>query len=1074
MLFKFGAFYFQKFRERFDSYRALGGTAPLVVLIQPDIRTIYENVCDCLLPESEVSDGAGCEEEERSFLKSVSDYFGKKSALDTLYRLDTVKLFTISTEQVTNYCKRYREALRLMDPDDEISGDVLYSHFMRGIKHPKFRIRMEAALQGEEKTISTFIKVIYRQLAIVLETREDARGYEEHEKKYPNKKGAGGERTKEIKDDQARRKNVRDQLSRRRTFSDKRSRGCYICGEVGHIARNCPNSTPDSSKRRYSLKAATSKKESDEKRVSKPDSPYLHTLVWFESIKEASTLVTLLDTGAQVNIISEDVLCRLSGFSEEYLEETNECLELADGTELRVRHKCKLNLQMPENKHGRKLHFSFEAWVMRTNPRVPHGLILGYPLISEIDLFDYLRRPIPATYMTFYDVGLEELLLSNRRDVGETKLDIYHGFRVNSEFLDEVTPILKDFLQHFEEGEKKLLPELKIKLKEGCDFKTKQLRRTPFKYRSFIREEIKELVASGVIDESDNPFFSPLVIVPKKEGKLRMCVDYRELNSITIPYRHPLPRIDDCIEALDGQKLFACLDLSKGFHHVPIARDSTALTAFCTPFGQYEYLFMPFGLVNAPSHFQFCMNRVFEGLIGRCCVVYIDDVLIFGKDIGSLLENLKKVLDRIREWNLHINIPKCIIGAESIEFLGFSISRLGRRVLDRRIKGIVSLKAPTNKSEMRSFLGLVNFVRDFVPRCATLCAPLYELTEKERDFEWDKNAQEVFDLVKDALKDSVTLDFISEDAELSVFTDASDFGIGAVLIQKRQGRCTPVAFISKALNVTQRRWSVYEKEAWSIVYAIKKWDCFLRGREFTIFTDHKNLTYIEKSENAKVIRWFLLLQGYRYKIVHVSGKKNGAADALSRLISAFSASAASLRRKFDQENEVIKKVREVQAEKITDELKKELKLDKNGIWERDDETVWIPEDEDLHNTLIEQAHSSFIGGHKGINATLKRLKKWRIGWKGMRRDISAFHFCRPTLLRHELKKLAASAEGEFVIEAIVDHKGDTRENLQFQVQWFGYDPSENTWEYLWNVRDSIALEKYLEDHQEVGEMLEDK
>ncbi|GKT29468.1 Transposon Tf2-6 polyprotein, partial [Aduncisulcus paluster] len=455
----------------------------------------------------------------------------------------------------------------------------------------------------------------------------------------------------------------------------------------------------------------------------------------------------------------------------------------------------------------------------------------------------------------------------------------------------------------------------------------------------------------------------------------------------------PLPRLDDCLEGLQGNCIFGALDLRKGFHQIPLTTEAAKLTAFRTPQGIFQYNSMPFGLVNAPSYFQQVMTDVFQGLLGKHCIVYIDDIIVFGKNIKAFIQSLVLVLERINLYSLSLNRDKCYLGMRQIEFLGFLISEEGRTISPDRVVAIRKIPSPRSKKEVRSFLGLVNFVRDFIPQCASVCHDLYTLTEKDAEFLWTSAHQQSFEKIKELVAGSATLAFPTGEGELRLFTDASDVGIGGVLVQVSD-TTRPIAFVSKALNPTQRRWSVYEKEGWAIIYCIKKLDYYLRGRKFTLFTDHRNLTFLERGDNAKITRWMMFLMDYSFTIVHVSGANNGAADCLSRLGSRDLAfKSVRIKLAYDTENKLFQDLMILQKKYPLGPEDKHT-IDDLGLIILPSGFLYIPEDVDFRMKCIEFAHASLIGGHCGINATLRKLKQWRILWTNIKKDISGFvHNC---------------------------------------------------------------------------------
>ncbi|GKT29211.1 unnamed protein product, partial [Aduncisulcus paluster] len=266
------------------------------------------------------------------------------------------------------------------------------------------------------------------------------------------------------------------------------------------------------------------------------------------------------------------------------------------------------------------------------------------------------------------------------------------------------------------------------------------------------------------------------------------------------------------------------------------------------------------------------MQSVFGDLMEeKRCVIYMDDILVVGSSEEEFLYNLEIILDRCAKKGLSINFEKCFLGFEEVEFLGYTISGAGKQIAPGRISSIENLRTPSSKRDVKCLLGMVNFVRSFIPACSSVCEPLSRLTAKDSDFVWGKEQDEAFERLKRLLKTAPTLAFPSEDAHLSLFTDASDVGVGAVLSQTKDSKIQVLAFLSKTLSDVQRRWSVIEKECWAIVFAMLKLEPLLKGRKFDLFTDHKNLTFIQRSPNAKISRWWLRVSEFSFDIRHVKG-----------------------------------------------------------------------------------------------------------------------------------------------------------------------------------------------------------
>jgi transposase InsO family protein len=400
----------------------------------------------------------------------------------------------------------------------------------------------------------------------------------------------------------------------------------------------------------------------------------------------------------------------------------------------------------------------------------------------------------------------------------------------------------------------------------------------------FVEEQIQDWLSVNAIRPSTSGWSSPIVIVKKKNGDDRFCVDFRKLNALTVRDAQPLPRIIVILDSLGGNMYFATFDFYSGFNQLAVDPECTHLLAFATHDGLYEFVRMPFGLMNAPACFQRAINNLLSNLRHFCCEVYLDDVIVFGKTWEEFLSNLKKVLARLASGNVRLNLKKCSFGQKEVEFLGNVVSAAGRSISSDRIQGLADMKAPTDIKQLRSFLGLASYYRDFLPNLSMDLEPLSALTRKGTPFNWTGVQQKAFQDTLDKLCSSCnSLVFPDWNKPFILRTDACDYGIGAVLLQDNDTALLPVVHISRSLTESERKWSIVEKEAFAIVWSCRRLNPYLSGRKFLIQTDHKNLSWIHSSSNARVRRWSLEMSELDYEIEYLPGSKNEVADALSRV-----------------------------------------------------------------------------------------------------------------------------------------------------------------------------------------------
>ena len=412
--------------------------------------------------------------------------------------------------------------------------------------------------------------------------------------------------------------------------------------------------------------------------------------------------------------------------------------------------------------------------------------------------------------------------------------------------------------------------------------------RVPHAYRSKVQQELKDMLASGIIEPSTSEWGAPIVVVPKKNGSIRLCVDYRRLNSVSKADAYPMPRIDELIDRLGRAKFISALDLTRGYWQVPVTKQAQEKTAFTSPFGLYQFKVMPFGLQGAPATFQRLMDKVLYDL-GDFSAAYLDDVIVFSESWSDHLLHLKAVLQRIGEAGLTINAKKCHLGTTHCLYLGHYVGQGLVSPEEAKLEAIRSLPQPRTKKEIRSFLGLTGYYRRFIPHYASLAAPLTDLTRKAASNKittWSSECNKSFHRLQDLLCQSPVLHAPEFEKPFILQTDASDRGVGAVLSQlDEKGQEHPVAYYSRKLLPREERYSTVEKECLAIKLGVQNFQVYLAGRPFQIQTDHHSLVWLDrlKDSNPRLSRWSLFLQPFQYDVVHRSGRANGNADTLSRI-----------------------------------------------------------------------------------------------------------------------------------------------------------------------------------------------
>ena len=411
-------------------------------------------------------------------------------------------------------------------------------------------------------------------------------------------------------------------------------------------------------------------------------------------------------------------------------------------------------------------------------------------------------------------------------------------------------------------------------------------RRLPYHKLEIVKEELEKMLESNTIRPSISPWASPIVLVTKKDGTTRFCIDYRKLNDVTRKDAFPLPRTDECLDVLSGAKYFCTLDLASGFWQVGMVEKDKAKTAFCTKFGLYEFNVMPFGLCNAPATFERLTEYILSGMQWHEALVYIDDVVVFGKTFAECLGRLREVFLRFREHKLTFKPKKCELFRKEVEFLGHVVSEEGIQCNPNKISSIQQWEAPTSVTEVRSFLGMAGYYRRFIEHFADLAKPLTSLTKMDQVFSWNKDCQNSFEIIKKALVNAPILAYPDMSKQFILDTDASGFAAGAVLSQiQDDGEERPVAYYSKMFHDAEVNYCTTQRELLAVILSVKAFRHYLLGKPFLIRTDHSSLTWLKnfKEATGKIARWILKLEEYDYTMVFRRGVDHGNADAMSRM-----------------------------------------------------------------------------------------------------------------------------------------------------------------------------------------------
>jgi hypothetical protein len=586
----------------------------------------------------------------------------------------------------------------------------------------------------------------------------------------------------------------------------------------------------------------------------------------------------------------------------------------------------------------------------------------------------------------------------------------------------ENIPLVCDYPDVFTEVYSGLPPDREIEFSIDLVPGTKPIHKAPYRMAPAelkeLKEQLQELIDRGFIRPSVSPWGAPVLFVKKKDGSMRLCIDYRELNRVTIRNKYPLPRIDDLFDQLKGASVFSKIDLRSGYHQLKVRKEDVQKTAMRTRYDHFEFVVMPFGLTNAPSVFMELMNRVFHKYLDLFVVVFIDDILVYSTNHQEHEEHLKKVLDILREEKLFAKFKKCEFWLEKVSFLGHVISGEGIEVDPSKIEAVVNWEKPTNVHEIRSFLGLAGYYRRFVEGFSVLSGPLTALTKKNARYVWSDKCEESFQELKRRLVSAPILTLPSDKEGFIVYSDASLKGLGCVLMQ--QGKV--IAYASRQLKNHERNYPTHDLELAAVVFALKIWRHYLYGSQCDIYTDHKSLKYIftQKDLNMRQRRWIEQIKDYDCRILYHPGKANVVADALSRKSRSEASNLVPTTDQLAQQFGMIHfgtrpttrwmslatlSIQPMLTDwiKVAQEADPELKALKEKISQgeassfsfaadgilRNHSRVVLPKDDKLRKEILDEAHKTQYTVHPGSTKMYQDLKKiyW---WSGMKRDIAEY------------------------------------------------------------------------------------
>ena len=620
-----------------------------------------------------------------------------------------------------------------------------------------------------------------------------------------------------------------------------------------------------------------------------------------------------------------------------------------------------------------------------------------------------LEAAIPC-YLVSIDDDCPQAIPTKCQDYGSARIDM------PSDIHPSLAPVLDEFKALFSQQLGKTnVTEHIIDTGDALPIKIPP-RQIPFHYVDKVHTQLEDMAKEGIIRPSTSPWCAPAVYVPKSSGEIRICVDFVQLNKVTKKDSYPIPRSEGPQQKLAGKRVFSKLDLKSAYWQFPMEAQSIEKTAFCPGpgYGLWEFTRMPYGLTCATQTCQRGLDTILQNC-KHCVDNYVDDCIVFSDDMTSHIRDLRLVLEKLKAAGLTLRGSKCSFGLDKIIHLGFEYSSAGVAPSPQKSQAITDWPTPSSTKEVRSFLGLVNFYRCFVPHFANIAGPLTDLTSKATPFSWEPKHQEAFMNLKKALTSPPILDYPQKNDHFVLTTDASNTGLGAVLSTTRG---SVIEYASRTLSKAEKSYATTEKECLAIVWAVHKFRHYLIGAHFLLETDHKPLEWLNtakssKSRSQRLERWSLELHAFQFSVIHQPGSTNQPADALSRKpVSVVSISStwdknllAQAQRSDPVLSNIISQLESQQSPKRVNQWLKfphrrylqlwsQLTLCdsvlyrkvKSPLMQQHQLLIVVPTC--LRKQFLQIAHDQ--AGHQGSDRTLARLSELAY-WVGMGKDVG--HYC---------------------------------------------------------------------------------
>lgn len=802
---------------------------------------------------------------------------------------------------------------------------------------------------------------------------------------------------------------------------------CYGCGKSGFIKSNCPNCKTKKLTGVASLNVIEENLESNDNLGQNEETTEVidfFSIMLEESYVQSRPLVSidicgshglaLIDTAAMISIASKSLFNVLRK-NKIVFEHKNITIKLADGSVKTISvPMCQVPIILKQR--------SFATTIVAL-PDATHTLLGIDFLVKAGIVVDFYNRT-----WRFADSNIVFPLIHENKNINSSRSDMTNhseiikissievlrsdeGTNLSTEERHRVEDMLaQNHITFAPGGAPTTYIEHHINTGTSRPISVPPYSMTPIK-REILKGELNKMLDDDIIEECESPWSAPVVLVPKPNGSHRLCIDYRKLNAVTISDRYPMPKIDDLLHLAKRSLYMSTTDLRSGYWQVPVREEDRDKTAFISPFGLFRFKRMPFGLKNAPSTFQRLIDRLKNSLPDIVILAYLDDLIIISTSFEEHLADIERLFKQLNKYNLRANRDKCVFFRTSVKFLGHIIAENGIHPNPDKISAISKMIPPKNLSHLKTFLATCSWYRKFVPNFAERSSILSALTKKNAPWNWNLEHQTAFEVLKNALTTSPVLQQVDYGKPFILRTDASNYAVGAVLLQKTEdGDEKPIEYASRLLTQAERNYSTSEREALAVVWALKKYQGYLDGAEVTLGTDHQPLRWLMtlRSPSGRLARWALLIQSFNLNIEYIPGKANVVADYLSRPPTDDALEMYSF-----QVTMPINNISDIREKQLNDpDLKKIINcfeaidhtdlrnwtdrgyLMNSGILYRyipdqDNEEAQLVLPETMRGDILKAYHAEPTAGHYGVEKTYMKIANHYF-WPGMRRNIENF------------------------------------------------------------------------------------